>query len=234
LRILERARKLIDDFRYNEGIFLLLREQKRLKKLAEDDEIKIIDEIINDVKNRVEIPLVTLEPLSDIENLEKYETTYKALDKAQISLENNRLMKAVSELKEARANLKTLKIGKKYIKDIDAKIRELQERLGKKPAKENFEAKEKEQMHPLRMFLVEEAEKAWKTIDSIMIKESIDEITLERQYLPEVFDKGAYTFSVKDRLPTLNSIIARYLRLKGIITELYGKLLIFKRIEKLD
>ena len=53
-------------------------------------------------------------------------------------------MKAVSELNEAKANLKALKIGKKYIKDIDAKTRELQERLGKKPAKEDFEAKEKE------------------------------------------------------------------------------------------
>ncbi|MCK4287543.1 MAG: hypothetical protein KAX18_15130, partial [Candidatus Lokiarchaeota archaeon] len=96
-----------------------------------------------------------------------------------------------------------------------------------------FEAKEKEQMHPIRNFLVEDAEKAWKTIDSIMIKESIDEITLERQYIPEIFDKGVYTFSVNDRLPTLNPIIARYLLSKGIITELYGKLLKFKRIEKL-
>ena len=143
-RELERAQKFIDDFKYNEGILLLVREKKKLEKQSKDEEITKIDELINDVKNKVEIPIVTLEPLSDIENLEKYEATYKALDKAQISLENNRLMKAVSELNEAKANLKALKIGKKYIKDIDAKTRELQERLGKKPAKEDFEAKEKE------------------------------------------------------------------------------------------
>ena len=143
-RELKRAKKLIDDFKYNEGILLLVREKKKLEKLSKDEEIIRVDDLINDVKNKAEIPLVTLEPLSDIENLEKYEIIYKALDKAQISLENSQLMKTVSELNEAKFNLKFLKIGKKYIKDIDAKIRKLQERLGKKPAKEDFEAKEKE------------------------------------------------------------------------------------------
>jgi hypothetical protein len=141
---LERAEKFIDDFKYNEGILLLIREKKKLLKSAKDEEIKRIDEVINNVKSKVEIPLVTLEPLSDIENLEKFEATYKALDKAQISLENNRLMKAVSELNEAKFNLKALKIGKKYIKDIDVRIRELQEKLGKKPGKEDLEVKAKE------------------------------------------------------------------------------------------
>ena len=87
---------------------------------------------------------MTLEPLSHIENLVKYEATYKALDKAQISINNSLLKKAVSELNEAKFNLTSLKIGKMYIKKIDTKISELQERLGKKPAKDDFEAKEKE------------------------------------------------------------------------------------------
>ena len=143
-RELERAKRFINDFKYNEGILLMIREKKKLRKLVNDEEIKRIEEIINDVKDKAEIPLVTFEPLGNIGNLEKFETTYKALDKAQVSLENDQLMKAVSELNEAKANLKVLKMGKKYISDIDKKIRELQERLGKKSPKEDFEAKEKE------------------------------------------------------------------------------------------
>lgn len=143
-RELERAKRFINDFKYNEGILLMIREKKKLRKLVNDEEIKRIEEIINDVKDKAEIPLVTFEPLGNIGNHEKFETTYKALDKAQVSLENDQLMKAVSELNEAKANLKVLKMGKKYISDIDKKIRELQERLGKKPPKEDFEAKEKE------------------------------------------------------------------------------------------
>ncbi|MHA1930928.1 MAG: hypothetical protein ACW96X_00215, partial [Promethearchaeota archaeon] len=133
---IERAEKLIGDFKYNEGVLLLVREKRKLSKLAKDEEVKKIDEIINDIKDRAEISLVTLEPLGDIENLERFETTYKALDRAHISLENNQLKKAISELNEAKSNLKELKIGKKYIKEIDTKIQEMQGKLGRKPGKE--------------------------------------------------------------------------------------------------
>jgi hypothetical protein len=204
---------------------LLLKEQKRLDKLGKDEEIKRIDEIIYDIEDKVKVPLVSFESLSEIENLEEFEIIYEALDKAQISLENNRLMKAVSELNEAKFNLKDLKIGNKYIKEIDNKLRELRERLGRTPdkddKKEELVDKKEERMD----------EKTWKIIDSIMKKESIDEITLERQYLPEIFDKGVYLYSVEDGLPILNPFIPMYLRSKGIITEHYGKLLKIKKIE---
>jgi len=173
-RELERAEKFIDDFKYNEGILLIVREKKKLEKLSKDEEIIRIDELINDVKNKAEIPLVTLEALNDIENLEKYENTYKALDKAQISLENNRLMKAVSELNEAKANLKAFKIGKKYIKNVDAKIRELQERLGKKPTKEDSEAKEKEhdaEMNMLKARIAARREERRKKVLDLLKKD---------------------------------------------------------------
>ncbi|MHA2282026.1 MAG: hypothetical protein ACXAC5_14380 [Promethearchaeota archaeon] len=141
---LERAEKFIENFNYNEGILLLKREEKKLDKSTNEEGIKRIEEIINDLKDKTEIPLVTLETLSDIENLGKFEATYKALDKAQVSLLNNKFMKAISELNEAKFNLKDLKIGKKYIKEIDIKIKSLQERLGRKPSKDDFDAKEKE------------------------------------------------------------------------------------------
>ena len=71
------------------------------------------------------------------ENL-KFEIAYKALDKAQISVSNNHFMKAVSELNEAKFNLKDLKIGTQIIKEVDNRIGEFQEKLGKKPAKEDI------------------------------------------------------------------------------------------------
>ncbi|GAG11786.1 unnamed protein product, partial [marine sediment metagenome] len=75
------------------------------------------------------------------------------------------------------------------------------------------------------------AEKAWKIIDSIMKKESIDEVTLERQYLPEVFDSEVLELSKDDGLPTLKPFILVYLGLKGIITKLYGNFLKLKKVE---
>jgi tetratricopeptide (TPR) repeat protein len=173
-RELERAEKHIEDFKYNEGILLLIREKKKLEKLGKDDEIKKVDELINDVKDKVEIPLVTVEPLSDIENLEKFEITYKALDKAQISLENNRLMKAVSELNEAKYNLEKLKIGYKYIKEIDVKIRDLKERLGRKPSKVDFETKEKEhevEMEKLKSRIAARREERRKKVLDLLKKD---------------------------------------------------------------
>ena len=171
---IERAEKLIDDYKYNEGILVLLREKKKLDKLARDEEIKKIDETINEVKDKAEIPLVSFESLDDIKNLEKFETTYKALDKAQISLENNRFMKAVSELNEAKANLNILKIGSKYIKEIDVKIRELQVRLGKKQTIEDSEAKELEhnaEMERLKARIAARREERRKKVVDLLKKD---------------------------------------------------------------
>ena len=75
----------------------------------------------------------------------------------------------------------------------------------------------------------EAAEKAWKIIDSIMKKESINEVTLERKYLPEVFNSKVLELSKEDGLPTLKLFIFVYLGLKGIITNLYGDVLKFTK-----
>ncbi|MFW9895757.1 MAG: hypothetical protein ACFFD7_08130, partial [Candidatus Thorarchaeota archaeon] len=141
---LEKAENFIKEFNYNEGIILLKQEVEKLEKSKKDEEVKRITEMIDDLKEKTEVPLVSLEPLSEIENLEKFENTYKALDKAQVSLRNNRVMKAISEFNEAKFNLLELKIGKKYIKLIDNKVRELQTKLGKKPVKDDLIEKEKD------------------------------------------------------------------------------------------
>ncbi len=145
-REIERAEKLIENFKYNEGILILKKEAIKLSKSEQGNEIERIDEIINDVKDQAEIPLITLEPLDFIDNLGKFKATYTALDKAQISITNNRFMKAISELKESNFHLKDLKISKKYLKEIDDKIGKLQEKLGKKP-----KAKEKEYKDEIEM-----------------------------------------------------------------------------------
>ena len=151
LKEIERAEKLIEDFKYNEGILILKREARKLDKSEQGNVIERIDEIINDVKDQAEIPLITLEPLDLIDNLRKFKAAYLALDKAQISLMNNHFMKAISELKESIFHLKDLKISKKYLKEIDDKIAKLQEKLGKKPKAKEKEYKDEKDMLKARI-----------------------------------------------------------------------------------
>jgi len=103
---------------------------KKRKKLEEASEI---EELINSVILQSQVPLITLEELDDNENLKKFNLAYEALDRAQISISDNRYMKTVSELNEAMFNLKETKIGAKYINDIQNKVKEFEEKLGKKP-----------------------------------------------------------------------------------------------------
>ncbi|MFX1346245.1 MAG: hypothetical protein ACFFAI_14125, partial [Promethearchaeota archaeon] len=138
LKEIERAEMLIENFKYNEGILIITREIKKLDKSEHRNEIERINNILNKVKNQTEIPLITLEPLNLIDDIGKFKAAYLALDKAQISLINNRFMKAISELKESIFHLKDLKISKKYVKEIDDKIGILQERLGKKPKEKEY------------------------------------------------------------------------------------------------
>ncbi len=171
---LERAQNFIDDLHYNEGILLLKREEKKLQTSAKDEEIKRIEEVINDIKDKAEIPLVTLEPLSEIESLDKFEAVYKALDKAQISIINDRVMKSISELNEAKFNLKSLKIGKKYVDVIDIKIEELQEKLGRKSGKDDLKAKEKTyetEMDMLKTRIAARREERRKKVLNLLKKE---------------------------------------------------------------
>jgi hypothetical protein len=151
LREIERAETLIENFKYNEGILILNRETKKLDKSEHRNEIERIDDLLNDVKNQTKIPLITLEPLDLIQNLEKFKAAYLALDKAQISLINNRFMKAISELKESAFHINKLKIGEKYFGEIEDKIRNLQEKLGKKPKAKEKEYKDESEMLKARI-----------------------------------------------------------------------------------
>jgi len=70
------------------------------------------------------------------------------------------------------------------------------------------------------------SERVRKKIESLMQEESVNELTIQREYLPEIFSKDVLELS-DDGLPTLTGFILEYLKEKGISTEAYGKIIKF-------
>lgn len=66
-------------------------------------------------------------------------------------------------------------------------------------------------------------------IQSIMKKESVNELTIARQYLPEIFNADLLEISNDDGLPILKPFVTEYLNKNGITTELYGNIMKFKK-----
>ena len=150
---LDKADRLIDSYRYNEGIMILRKEVQRLTKLEKYDEIERITKQINKIKTETQIPLITADiSIDDLENI-NFESAYKALDEVHVSLANGQIKKAISELNEAKYQLKELKIGKNFIKEIDKNINELKASVSKTPIKELVKGKEEpteDEMEKLR------------------------------------------------------------------------------------
>ncbi|MHA1293527.1 MAG: hypothetical protein ACTSQJ_12790, partial [Promethearchaeota archaeon] len=117
---------------YNQGILKLKELILNLKKKGLKDEIEKINQQINEIKNEAQIPLIVLEDLDKSENLEKFKTSYTTLDRAQESIINGNFMKAISELNEAKYNLKDTIIGSKFIEEVNNKIAFCRELLQKK------------------------------------------------------------------------------------------------------
>jgi len=162
---LDKASKLIDGFRYNEGILMMQEELQRLTKLEKHDEIKRIQEQIDNLKDGAEIPLITLDVNSkDVQN-KNFKSAYKALDEAYVSIANNLFKKAISELSEAKFKLKELHIGKKFMKEIDKKINEFKSKVSKKPIKEKEELVEDEMEILRRRVAARREERRKKVLD---------------------------------------------------------------------
>ncbi|MFX1488162.1 MAG: hypothetical protein ACFFBI_03380, partial [Promethearchaeota archaeon] len=172
LKEINKAEILIEQFKYNEAIVLLKGEQKKLLISGKEEELKRIDEIIDEVKTNTQFPLIAIEYGEDVDNLEKFKLAYNALDKAQISISNNNLKKTISELKDAQFHLKELKFGEKFIKDIELSINTFQEKLGRKPIKEDLEKKEKEQdeMAKLKARIAKRREERRKKVFDLLKK----------------------------------------------------------------
>ena len=83
---IEKANLKINDLRYNEGIIEL---KKIIDKLSLEEKPKYekqINKQIEILENASQVPLITINDIVEGEDLEKFELSYHALDKAQISL----------------------------------------------------------------------------------------------------------------------------------------------------
>jgi tetratricopeptide (TPR) repeat protein len=126
---------LMEDKMFNEAILNINNTIELLQKSGKEKEIEALKQKLETIKKQSEIPLIVLETLDKDENMESFEVSYKALDRAQFSAGRQLYMKAVSELNEAKHNLKDTKIGVKYIKLIDEKIEDFRQALKKKRVK---------------------------------------------------------------------------------------------------
>lgn len=149
-------------FKYNEGILILKDVIKMMDKLGWKKEIEDVNEQIQVLKTKSQVPLIVLEEFDANENMEKVKSAYEALDKAQMSLLKDRFMKAISELNEAKFNLSETKIRKKFIHEIDAKIDSFKKEVDKRiQVKAVREAKKIEKEEAAKLT----AEKAYNFMD---------------------------------------------------------------------
>ena len=74
-------------------------------------------------------------------------------------------------------------------------------------------------------------EGAYRKIIALMEKESVSEITIERQYLPEILSER-YLKIFSDGFPMLKNSVAEDLLLRGIKTEYYGTVVRFIKNNK--
>ncbi len=127
---LEKANNVIKNLKYNEGIFMIIQLIKRLSKKKQEKLIKQLDDQIHVLENVSQVPIITITNVDIDEDMEQFKLGYQALDNAQISLSENLFMKAISELNEAKFNLKKTKIGRQFIPIIQEKINSYKLELG--------------------------------------------------------------------------------------------------------
>ncbi len=167
---LDKASKLIENFRYNEGILIIKEEIHRLTKYGKEEEISKINEQIEEIKTISEIPLVTLETSEDDLQNRNFKAAYKALDNAQVAMAENQLKKAISELNEAKFQLKRIQKGKKWIKEIDEIVTEFREELGIKPSKKGVKVSAEEEAEKLSARIAARREERRKKVLDLLKK----------------------------------------------------------------
>ncbi|MHA1468283.1 MAG: hypothetical protein ACTSP6_09440 [Promethearchaeota archaeon] len=129
---LERADIIIQNYKYNEGILKLKEIIEMMKRIGGEKEIIDINQRIQTLIDKSLVPLPVTEDFEINEINDRFKSAYEALDKAQVSLIKNQNMKAISELNEAKFNLKESKIGQKYIEQIDNTIGEFRGEIEKR------------------------------------------------------------------------------------------------------
>ncbi len=73
-------------------------------------------------------------------------------------------------------------------------------------------------------------ERLMKKIESIMKKEFVNELAIERQYFPEIFSDDYLEISKDDGLPTLKPFVTINIMLYGIMTKFYGNTIKFYKL----
>jgi len=169
----DRANALIKELKYNEAILILKKILKTLKKMGKDKLIKQVNNQLETLQNASHIPLVTLTDFEKNEDLEKIKIAYKALDNAQISLSSGLNLRAISELSEAKFNLKKTLIGSKYIPAIEKKINSLKSEVSPEvelPKGDLLKPKKQWKDNDLRMAIAERRAQRRKKIQDLLEK----------------------------------------------------------------
>ncbi len=168
---LDNAGKLIENFRYNEGILMMTEEIQRLNKLGKDEEISKINDQVEKVKIEAEVPIIILEASEDDLKNKKFKAAYKALDKAQEAMSETQIKRAISELSEANFQLSNSIIGKKYKKEINEIITNLREKLGIKPGKEHVKISSDDEAEMLKTRITARREERRKKVLDLLKKD---------------------------------------------------------------
>ncbi|MFX0034540.1 MAG: hypothetical protein ACFE9I_02730 [Candidatus Hermodarchaeota archaeon] len=151
---LNKAEKLIESYRYNEGIVIIKEEIQKLNIPEKESEIKELHEKIENLGTLSHIPLITIEISGEEIQNANFKAAYTALDEAQISIINKNYKKAISELNEAKYNLEKVKIGKRFVKEIDEKIDQYREKLGRKPKEPEIEVLTDEETQKIKARII--------------------------------------------------------------------------------
>lgn len=132
---------------------------------------------------------------------------------------------------------KAIEQNERDIRMLSSKLDDLIEK-GEKVEKNELE-EEISEIEKLKSFLIDEikktrykldlksVEKAVKRIKSIMKEQSVDELTIDRKYLPEIVNINLLEISKSDGLPIFKTIVLEYLKRKGIITRFFGNVIKF-------
>ncbi len=77
---------------------------------------------------------------------------------------------------------------------------------------------------------VESLERGLRKIESIMQERSVNELTLQREYLPEIFSVDLIKVSKDDGFPTLKSFLIQYFNLRGFLIKYQGNMVKFIKL----
>lgn len=142
----------------------------------------------------------------------------KEKDKIKISGEEERIKKKGEKLQ---------KFPKRYRKTIKNDGERLAKLFKRYPElllqKKSFIAKQRKEEVEVNP---ESVKNAVEKIEYIMKDNAVNELAIERKYLPEIFSADLLGFS-QDGLPTLKPFVLKELFLKGIFTRFYGNVIKF-------